>query len=106
MKYLVVVEKTETGFSAYSPDVPGCVSRGWTEEETEANMKEAIEFHVDGLKQEGLPVPQPSTKSAYVEITARKTPLNPPLAKGEARQRRGISGRESGVRTYGFSIYP
>ena len=111
MKYLIVVEKTETGFSAYSPDVPGCVSTGRTEEETEANMKEAIEFHVDGLKQEGLPVPQPSTKSAYVEITARKIPLNPPLrhrsgqalAKGEAcpeprrraRQRRGISGRES-----------
>ena len=85
MKYLIVVEKTETGFSAYSPDVPGCVSTGRTEEETEANMKEAIEFHVDGLKQEGLPVPQPSTKSAYVEITARKIPLNPPLAKGEAR---------------------
>ena len=85
MKYLIVVEKTATGFSAYSPDVPGCVSTGRTEEETETNMKEAIEFHVDGLKQEGLPVPQPSTKSAYVEISARKIPLNPPLAKGEAR---------------------
>ena len=94
MKYLVVVEKTETGFSAYSPDVPGCVSTGRTEEETEANMKEAIEFNVDGLKQEGLPVPPPSTKAAYVEISARKISLNPPLAKGEARQRRGIAGRE------------
>lgn len=94
MKYLIVVEKTETGFSAYSPDVPGCVSTGRTEEETEANMKEAIEFHVAGLKQEGLPVPRPSTKSAYVEITARKIPLNPPLAKGEARERRGVAGRE------------
>ncbi len=70
MEYLIVVEKTETGFSAYSPDVPGCVSTGRTEEETEASMKEAIEFHIDGLKQEGLAVPQPSTKSAYVEITA------------------------------------
>ena len=57
MKYLIVVEKTETGFSAYSPDVPGCVSTGRTEEETETKMKEAIEFHVDGLKREGLPVP-------------------------------------------------
>ena len=70
MKYLIVVEKTETGFSAYSPDVPGCVSTGRTEKETEANMKEAIEFHVDGLKQEGLPVPRLSTKSAYVEVAA------------------------------------
>ena len=82
MKYLIVVEKTATGFSAYSPDVPGCVSTGRTEEEIKANMKEAIEFHVDGLKQEGLPVPQPSTKSAYVEITARKISLNPPFGKG------------------------
>lgn len=70
MKYLIVVEKTETGFSAYSPDLLGCVTTGATEEETEANMKEAIAFHVEGLKEEGLPVPQPSTKSAYVEVAA------------------------------------
>ena len=93
MKYLIVIEKTETGFSAYSPDVPGCLSTGRIDEETEANMKETIAFHVDGLKQEGLSVPRPSTKAAYVEITARKIPLSPPLAKGEARERRGISGR-------------
>ena len=48
MEYLIVVEKTETGFSAYSPDVPGCVSTGRTVAETEASMKEAIEFHIDG----------------------------------------------------------
>ncbi len=70
MKYLIVVEKTETGFSAYSPDLLGCVATGATEEETEANMKEAIAFHVEGLKQEGFPVPQPSTKSAYIEVAA------------------------------------
>ena len=68
MKYLIVVEKTETGFSAYSPDLLGCVATGATEEETEANMKEAIAFHVEGLKQEGFPVPQPSAKSAYIEV--------------------------------------
>ena len=68
MKYLIAVEKTETGLSAYSPDMPGCVSTGRAEEETETNMQEAIEFHVDGRKQEGLPVPQPSKKSAYVEV--------------------------------------
>ena len=70
MEYLIVVEKTGTGFSAYSPDIPGCASTGRTEAETEANMKEAIEFHIDGLKQEGLAVPRPSTKSTYVEVTA------------------------------------
>lgn len=70
MKYLIVVEKTETGFSAYSPDLLGCVATGATEEETEANMKEAIAFHVEGLKEEGFPVPQPSAKSAYIEVAA------------------------------------
>ena len=70
MKYLIVVEKTETGFSAYSPDILGCVATGVTEEETKANMKEAIAFHVEGLKQEGFPLPQPSAKSAYVEVAA------------------------------------
>lgn len=70
MKYLIVVEKSKTGFSAYSPDVPGCVATGKTEAETESNMRDAIEFHLDGLKQEGLPIPEPSSKSAYVEVTA------------------------------------
>lgn len=70
MKYLIVVEKTETGFSAYSPDLLGCVATGATEEETEANMKEAVAFHVEGLKQEGFPVPEPSAKSAYIEVAA------------------------------------
>ena len=70
MKYLIVVEKTETGFSAYSPDLLGCVATGATEKETEANMKEAIAFHVEGLKEEGFSVPQPSAKSAYIEVAA------------------------------------
>lgn len=70
MKYLIVVERSETGFSAYSPDLPGCVTTGKTEVETEGSMREAIELHLDGLKQEGLPIPEPSSKSAYVEVTA------------------------------------
>ena len=70
MKYLIVIEKTETGYSAYSPDLPGCVSTGTTPEETERNMKDAIEFHIDGLRSEGYPVPTPATRSAYVEVAA------------------------------------
>ena len=70
MRYLIVVETSVTGFSAYSPDVPGCVATGQTESETEANMQEAIAFHLDGMKEEGLPIPEPSSKSAYVEVTA------------------------------------
>jgi predicted RNase H-like HicB family nuclease len=70
MKYLMVIEPTETGFSAYSPDLPGCVSTGTTREEVEQNMQEAIELHLEGLREEGYPVPEPSTSSAYVDVTA------------------------------------
>jgi predicted RNase H-like HicB family nuclease len=70
MQYLIVIEKTNTGYSAYSPDLPGCVSTGETREELEQNMREAIEFHLDGLKIEGLEIPQPTTRSAYVEVAA------------------------------------
>ena len=69
-KYLIVIEPTETGFSAYSLDLPDCVSTGATEEETKHNMQEAIEFHLEGLKLEGLEVPRPATTSAYVEVAA------------------------------------
>ena len=70
MKYLVIIEPTETGFSAYSPDLPGCVSTGATREEVERNMQEAMAFHVEGLRLEGLSVPEPSSASAYVEVAA------------------------------------
>lgn len=70
MKYLIVIEKTQTGYSAYSPDILGCVSTGATLEEVNQNMQEAIEFHIDGLIEEGLEIPKPSTYSAYVEVAA------------------------------------
>ncbi len=70
MQYLIVIEQTETGYSAYSPDLPGCVSTGSTREEAEQNMREAVAFHLDGLKLEGLEIPQPITSAAYVEIAA------------------------------------
>jgi predicted RNase H-like HicB family nuclease len=70
MRYLTIIEKTETGYSAYSPDLPGCASTGATYEEVEQNMREAIEFHLDGLKLEGYEIPQPSTSSTYIEVAA------------------------------------
>lgn len=69
-RFLIVIEKTETGYSSYSPDLPGCVSTGKTREEIERNMREAIEFHVEGLREEGYPVPEPQTSSSYVELSA------------------------------------
>lgn len=68
MKYLIVIEPTETGFSAYSPDLPGCVSTGGTRDECETNMRDAIEFHIEGLRGEGLEVPEPGTSVAYVDV--------------------------------------
>ena len=70
MKYLIVIEKSETGYSAYSPDLPGCISTGNTLEETEQNMREAIAFHIEGLKEEGYDIPAPTSRSSYVEVAA------------------------------------
>lgn len=68
-KYLIIVELTSTGFSAYSPDLPGCVSTGATRE-LERNMQEAIEFHLEGMAIEGLPIPEPKSYPSYVEVPA------------------------------------
>jgi predicted RNase H-like HicB family nuclease len=68
MRFLIVVEQTATGYSAYSPDLPGCIATGGTREEVEKEMAEAIEFHLDGLREEGSPVPIPRTYSTYLEV--------------------------------------
>lgn len=69
-KYLIIVEKTETGYSAFSPDVPGCGSTGETKEEVERNIQEAIEFHLEGSREEGYEIPEPSTYPSYIDIAA------------------------------------
>lgn len=68
--YAVVIEKTGTGFGAYVPDLPGCVSTGRTIEETEQNIREAIEFHLDGMREDGHPIPEPTTITMSVEVPA------------------------------------
>ena len=70
MKYLIVIEQTTTGYSASSPDLPGCIATGSTRDDVEREMKDAIAFHLDGLKAEGMSIPRPSTSSSYVEIPA------------------------------------
>jgi predicted RNase H-like HicB family nuclease len=69
MKYVIVIEPTNTGFSAYSPDLPGCASTGQTREDCEKSMQEAIELHLDGLREDGEPIPQPGSSAAFVEVT-------------------------------------
>ena len=70
MKILIVVEKTSTGFSAYSPDLPGCVATGATREEVEKEMHSAIDFHLDGMREEGLEMPKPSSYVTYFDVAA------------------------------------
>ncbi len=67
MRYGVVIEKAEGNYSAYVPDLPCCIATGQTVEETEREIREAIRFHIDGLLEDGLPVPLPTTICDYVE---------------------------------------
>ena len=70
MRYAIVIEKAENNYSAYVPDLPGCVATGSTLEEAEAQMREAIEFHLEGLREDGLPVPPPDSRVEYVDVAA------------------------------------
>lgn len=70
MRYAVVIERAAGNYSAYVPDLPGCVATGATVEETEAQIREAIEFHLDGLREDGLPIPTPSSRVEYVDVVA------------------------------------
>jgi len=69
-RYLIIIESTATGYSAYSPDLPGCVAPGATREEIEREMHDAIEFHIEGLRLTGGPVPEPRSRASYCEIAA------------------------------------
>ena len=67
-RFLVVIEKTKKNYSAYSPDLPGCIATGKTREEVERNMHEAIEIHINGLIEDKQPVPEPNSFSEYMAI--------------------------------------
>ena len=68
MRYAVVIEKAQGNFSAYVPDLPGCVATGATISEVESQVREAIEFHLDGMREDGIPIPPPVSRVEYVEI--------------------------------------
>lgn len=70
MRYAIVIEKGEGNFAAYVPDLPGCVATGMTVEDTEQQIREAIEFHIRGLREDGLPVPDPTSRVDYIEVAA------------------------------------
>ena len=70
MRYAVVIEKATNNYSAYVPDLPGCIATGKTVEEAEQLIREAIELHLTGLREGGLPIPQPSSQVDYIEVAA------------------------------------
>lgn len=70
MRYAIVIENAGGNYSAYVPDLPGCVAAGSTVQETEQAIREAIEFHLEGLRADGSPIPLPSSRVEYVEVAA------------------------------------
>jgi len=69
-RYLIIIEETATGYSAYSPDRPGCAATGGTRAEVESEMHDAIEFHIEGLRLAGEQVPEPRSQAFYCEVAA------------------------------------
>lgn len=70
MRYAIVIEQAEGNFSAYVPDLPGCVATGVTLAEVEAQIREAIEFHLEGMREDGTPIPVPASRVEYIDIAA------------------------------------
>jgi predicted RNase H-like HicB family nuclease len=70
MRYAVVIEQAIGNYSAYVPDLPGCIATGQTLSEVESEISEAIAFHMEGMVEDGLPVPQPSSQVEYIEVAA------------------------------------
>ena len=70
MRYAIVIEKAENNYAAYVPDLPGCVATGQTIEETEQQIREAVDLHLRGMREDGLPIPEPSSRVDYIDIAA------------------------------------
>lgn len=70
MKYAVVIERADSNFSAYVPDLPGCIATGSTIEQVESDLREAIKIHLEGMKEDGLSAPTPSSSVEYIEVAA------------------------------------
>jgi predicted RNase H-like HicB family nuclease len=71
MRYAIVIEKAEGNYGAYVPDLPGCVATGDTLEETRREIQQAIAFHIEGMRADGLQIPEPTSQVAYVEVAPR-----------------------------------
>jgi predicted RNase H-like HicB family nuclease len=96
MKYAIVIEKAESNYSAYVPDLPGCVTVGGTIEEVYRMMLEAIQFHLEGMKLDDEPIPEPTSQVGYVEVDLARVDAN--VAAERKRLRRGAATPRSNRR--------
>src|SRR5206468_10024082 len=87
-RYLIIIEETATGYSAYSPDLPGCIAGGKARDRVEREMHDAIEFHLDGLRRAGEPIPAPRSQASYYEWSER--------AERHGRQSREVAVERNG----------
>lgn len=69
-RFLIVIEKTKTGYSAFSPDVPGCIATAQTKKAVQNRIRKAIQFHIEGLREEGEKLPKPSSAAVYIDVPA------------------------------------
>jgi predicted RNase H-like HicB family nuclease len=90
MRYAVVIEKAKRNYSAYIPDVPGCVSTGKTVEQTLANLREALEFHFEGMREDGDTIPDPETLVDYIDVGLQTVSI-----ASNQRSRRKLRTRQS-----------
>lgn len=93
--FLVVIEKTDGNYSAYSPDLPGCVATGATREEVERNMHGAIEMHVRGLQEDNLPIPESNSFAVYVSQVNQKVYYTPAVSTKEVTREKKIELSEA-----------
>jgi len=100
-RYLIIIEETATGYSAYSPDLPGCIAAGKARDRVEREMHDAIEFHLDGLRRAGEPIPAPRSQASYCEVGA----WFQSVAVVALSRRSGTKADERGLHSFLASCY-
>ena len=97
-EYMIIIEKAGRNFSAYAPDLPGCVAVGDTRRQTEISMREAMAIHIEGMMEDGLPLPKPSSSVRYIEVSAPRHGAGVLSRSASARKAAGVKSRQANGR--------
>ncbi|HET6250721.1 MAG TPA: type II toxin-antitoxin system HicB family antitoxin [Tepidisphaeraceae bacterium] len=98
MRYAVVIEKAKRNYSAYIPDVPGCIATGKTVQQTLSSLREALEFHFEGMREDGEKIPDPETLVDYIDVGLQTVPIDSHIAtkfRGDPNRRKRASEKQS-----------